>query len=134
MKRLLLLFCLTSLSVSASQEQMMSIINKKAEMTAEEYLEEIFIRQVEVDNNEADDLIAYYCQIAKDEQIIIFSGDKDLTQLISETVTIKNIAGEMIINNSTPPNKNKESEVLTKIVRTTQTKDMNSIARFCVYT
>ena len=41
MKRLLLLFCLTSLSVSASQEQMMSIINKKAEMTAEEYLEEI---------------------------------------------------------------------------------------------
>ena len=53
-----------------------------------EYLEEIFIRQVEVDNNEADDLIAYYCQIAKDEQIIIFSGDKDLTQLISERVTI----------------------------------------------
>jgi hypothetical protein len=41
MKRLLLLFCITSLSVSASQEHMMSIINKKAEMTAEEYLDEI---------------------------------------------------------------------------------------------
>ena len=41
MKRLLLLFCITSLSVSASQEQMMSIVNKKAEMTAEEYLEKI---------------------------------------------------------------------------------------------
>ena len=41
MKRLLLLFCLTSLSVSASQEQMMSTINKKAGMTAEEYLAEI---------------------------------------------------------------------------------------------
>ena len=40
MKRLLLLLTITSLSVSASQEQMMSIINKKAEMTAEEYLEE----------------------------------------------------------------------------------------------
>ena len=53
-----------------------------------EYLEEVFIRQVEIDNNEADDLLAYYCQIAKDEQIIIFSGDKDLTQLISERVTI----------------------------------------------
>jgi len=53
-----------------------------------EYLEEVFIRQVEIDNNEADDLIAYYCQIAKDEQIIIFSGDNDLTQLISERVTI----------------------------------------------
>ncbi len=53
-----------------------------------EYLEEVFVRQVEIDNNEADDLLAYYCQIAKDEQIIIFSGDKDLTQLISERVTI----------------------------------------------
>ncbi len=41
MKRLLLLFCLTSLSVSASQEQMMPIINNIAEMTQEEYLNEI---------------------------------------------------------------------------------------------
>ena len=42
MKRLLLLlFCITSLNVFASQEQMMSIINKKAEMTAADYLEEI---------------------------------------------------------------------------------------------
>ena len=42
MKRLLLLLsCITSLSVSASQEQMMTIINKKAEMTSEEYLEKI---------------------------------------------------------------------------------------------
>ena len=41
MKRLTLLFCIISLSASANQEQMMSIINKKAEMTAEEYLEEI---------------------------------------------------------------------------------------------
>lgn len=52
------------------------------------YLEEVFIRQVEMLNNEADDLIAYYCKIATDEQIIIFSADKDLTQLISEGVTI----------------------------------------------
>ena len=52
------------------------------------YLEEVFVRQVEMVNNEADDLIAYYCKIATDEQIIIFSGDKDLTQLISQRVTI----------------------------------------------
>lgn len=52
------------------------------------YLEEIFVRQVEVLNNEADDLIGYFCQIATDENIIIFSADKDLTQLISENVTI----------------------------------------------
>ncbi len=53
-----------------------------------QYLEEIFVRQVEIANNEADDLIAYYCKIAKYEKIIIFSADKDLTQLISENVTI----------------------------------------------
>jgi len=53
-----------------------------------QYLEEIFVRQVEMVSNEADDLIAYYCKISKDESIIIFSADKDLTQLISERVTI----------------------------------------------
>lgn len=52
------------------------------------YLEEVFIRQVEMINNEADDLIAYYCKIAINDDIIIFSADKDLTQLISERVTI----------------------------------------------
>jgi DNA polymerase-1 len=39
-------------------------------------------------NNEADDLIAHYCKVATDEDVIIFSADKDLTQLISEKVTI----------------------------------------------
>lgn len=53
-----------------------------------QYLEEAFVRQIEVNENEADDLISYYCSIAKDEQITIFSGDKDLTQLISENVSI----------------------------------------------
>lgn len=53
-----------------------------------QYLEELFIRQVNIENNEADDLIAYYCQIANDEKITIFSGDRDLTQLISENVSI----------------------------------------------
>lgn len=53
-----------------------------------QYLEEMFIRQVDINNNEADDLIAFYCQIANDEIITIFSSDKDLTQLISENVNI----------------------------------------------
>lgn len=52
------------------------------------YLEEVFVRQVQIENNEADDLIAYYCKIAKDETIIIFSADKDLSQLISSNVTV----------------------------------------------
>jgi len=53
-----------------------------------QYLEELFIRQVLVDKNEADDLIAYYCQISPDEDKTIYSGDRDLTQLISENVRI----------------------------------------------
>jgi 5'-3' exonuclease len=53
-----------------------------------QYLEEIFVRQAESVGNEADDLISFYCKVVKDEKIIIFSADKDLTQLISETVTI----------------------------------------------
>jgi 5'-3' exonuclease len=53
-----------------------------------EYLEEVFVRQVEMSHNEGDDLIAYYCQRSINEEITIFSSDKDLTQLISEKVSI----------------------------------------------
>jgi len=66
------------------------------------YLEEVFVRQVEMMNNEADDLIAYYSQIATDEDILIFSGDKDLTQLINERVTIYSpVAGRYFKNGDT---------------------------------
>jgi len=53
-----------------------------------QYLEETFVRQIDIDNNEADDLIAYYCQISNDENKTIFSSDRDLTQLISDKVSI----------------------------------------------
>ena len=53
-----------------------------------QYLEEMFVRQLETEHSEADDLIAYYCQISTDEDKTIFSSDRDLTQLISEKVSI----------------------------------------------
>ena len=53
-----------------------------------QYLEDCYIRQINVDNNEADDLIAYYCQISENEHKTIFSGDKDLLQLISDKVSV----------------------------------------------
>ena len=53
-----------------------------------QYLEEMFVRQVDIGGNEADDLIAYYCQLANDEVITIFSADRDLTQLISNNVSV----------------------------------------------
>ena len=60
----------------------------KQKTRVKQYLEEMFIRQLEIENSEADDLIAYYCQISLDEEKTIFSSDKDLTQLISEKVLI----------------------------------------------
>lgn len=54
----------------------------------QEYLEEMFIRQVSIKNTESDDLIAYYCHISEDEYKTIFSSDKDLTQLISDRVEV----------------------------------------------
>ena len=60
----------------------------KQKQRIKEYLEEMFVRQVEFENAEADDLIAYYCKISEGEQKTIFSGDRDLTQLISEEVMI----------------------------------------------
>jgi 5'-3' exonuclease len=64
-----------------------------------QYLEEMFVRQINVDNNEADDLIAYYCQIAENENITIFSSDKDLTQLISENVSIYSPSAKQMYKN-----------------------------------
>jgi 5'-3' exonuclease len=48
-------------------------------------LEELFVRQVEVDKCEADDLIAYYILNKKpNDRVIIVSNDMDLAQLISD--------------------------------------------------
>lgn len=49
-----------------------------------QYLEELFIRQVIIDECEADDNIALYCHMATHEQKIILSADRDLLQLLSE--------------------------------------------------
>jgi 5'-3' exonuclease len=52
-------------------------------------LEELCVRQYEFENVEGDDLIANYVKNKKDnEKIVIFSSDRDLTQLISENVCV----------------------------------------------
>ena len=54
-------------------------------------LEELCIRQYEYENTEGDDIIAYYVKNKKpNEKIVIVSSDKDLTQLISDTVIVYN--------------------------------------------
>lgn len=52
-------------------------------------LEELFVRQCISDEVEADDFIAYYVKHKKpNERIVIMSNDRDLTQLISDTVIV----------------------------------------------
>jgi DNA polymerase-1 len=97
-----------------------------------QYLEEIFVRQVEMINNEADDLIAYYTKLSIDEEVIIFSADKDLTQLISERVTIYSPTskqyyryGDMItINKVNIPHQN---VLLTKILTGDKSDNIDGI-------
>ena len=55
----------------------------------QQYLEEIFIRQTSFNNYEADDAIAFYCNNSLKEKITILTNDRDLLQLVSETVHIK---------------------------------------------
>ena len=54
-------------------------------------LDELCIRQYEFENVEGDDIISYYVKNKKDnEKVVIVSSDKDLTQLISDTVIVYN--------------------------------------------
>jgi 5'-3' exonuclease len=62
-----------------------------------QYLEELYIRQVEVAECEADDGIAYYCKNSPNEIKLILSSDKDLLQLISEDVKIYLLNKKVVI-------------------------------------
>lgn len=55
-----------------------------------QYLEELYVRQGEYPLCETDDCIAYYTQNSPNEKKIVYSGDGDLTQLVSETTQIYN--------------------------------------------
>lgn len=57
----------------------------------QEILDELCIRQYEFENVEGDDIISNYVKNRKaNEKIVIVSSDKDLTQLISDTVIVYN--------------------------------------------
>jgi 5'-3' exonuclease len=122
-------------------------LNRKNNMTEEklesyhsqkfrvkQYLEEIFVRQVEIEGNESDDLIAFYCQISSDEHKTIFSSDKDLLQLIDkhtslysplQKFTYKN--GDLVkFGNSYIPHKN---ILVVKIFLGDQSDNIQGISR-----
>ncbi len=58
-------------------------------LRVKQYAEDLFIRQYEHPDVESDDLIAFYCQNRnKMEEVMIYTNDRDLCQLINENVTI----------------------------------------------
>lgn len=86
-------------AVNARIDAMQSKIYKKSQRTETEKenfhwqreiiiqcLDELFVRQCLCDETEADDFIAYYVQHKKpEENIVIFSNDRDLSQLIHKS-------------------------------------------------
>lgn len=78
------------------QKRRYSILQNKVKI--KNYLEELFIRQSEISEVEGDDLIALYSQMrTSDEQIIIFSSDKDYLQLIEPGVSILRPSDNLMI-------------------------------------
>ena len=67
------------------------IIFEREKSIIKAILEELCIRQYEFENTEGDDIIAFYAKNKNpNEKVVIVSADKDLTQLISDTVIIYN--------------------------------------------
>ena len=64
---------------------------ERQKMIIQSILEELCVRQHEYENVEGDDIISYIVQNKHPEdKVVIVSSDKDLTQLISDTVVIYN--------------------------------------------
>jgi 5'-3' exonuclease len=71
----------------------------KQKIQVKNYLEELCVRQVEVEYVEADDLLGLYVKNRhKDESVIIYSSDKDFHQLIDENVSVIRPSDGKLIN------------------------------------
>jgi len=78
---------LSEAEIRREEEKDESILKQRKRIQA--YAEELFLRQIEVDGIEADDLIASYCQSNyKDEDIFIYTNDRDFIQLLDYNITI----------------------------------------------
>lgn len=78
---------LTENEVRREKEKKESILKQKKRIQA--YAEELFLRQIEVDEIEADDIIAAYClKYNNKEELYIYSNDRDFAQLLDLNITI----------------------------------------------
>lgn len=78
---------MTAAEIRREREKEESILKQRKRIQA--YAEELFLRQIEVDDVEADDLIAAYClHYNNKEEIFIYSNDRDYAQLLDLNITI----------------------------------------------
>ena len=78
---------LTDFQIKKELEKDQSILFQRKRIQA--YAEELFLRQIEIDEIEADDLIAQYClSHHNNEDITIFTNDRDFLQLLDLGITI----------------------------------------------
>jgi 5'-3' exonuclease len=78
---------MTAAEIRKEREKEQSILKQRIRIHA--YAEELFIRQIEVDNIESDDLIASYClRYNNKEEIFLYSNDRDFAQLLDLNITI----------------------------------------------
>lgn len=86
----------TKEQIDAEMRSKVSLSNQKRQ--TKNLIDGLFIRQAEVDLMEGDDLIALYIITKEpDEEIIIFSRDRDYYQLINEQVSVLKPTGNIII-------------------------------------
>lgn len=78
---------MTAAQIRKEKEKDESILKQRIRVQA--YAEELFLRQIEVDDVEGDDLIASYClKYNNIEEIFIYSNDRDFAQLLDLNITI----------------------------------------------
>lgn len=78
---------LSDAEIKREREKEESVLKQRKRI--QEYAEELFLRQIEVEDIEADDLIAKYCQTYHDvEDIMIYTNDRDFAQLLDLNITI----------------------------------------------
>lgn len=78
---------LNEYELKREKEKEVSLLKQKKRIQA--YAEELFLRQIEVDEIEADDLIAEYClKYNNKEEIFIYTNDRDFSQLLDLNINI----------------------------------------------
>ena len=78
---------LTEHEIKREKEKEESILKQRQRIQA--YAEELFLRQIEVEEIEADDIIAAYClKYNNKEEIFLYSNDRDFAQFLDLNITI----------------------------------------------